>query len=658
MLTRFPAERVAVLRGGRTELAERLLAADLDLSAPVALVLREPDAYYVIDYDELQELQRFWMLRTQLETIPEGTDEVAAMLADELDLEAAVATAVAPEQQPEGRAVVIAAGRVDAVWAPSSEAFESFGAEPAPSADGDGGAEPADGGIIRRTPHLDAPDALRAEAGERFDVSVWTDMAPARDEEESEDVVIEPPPGVDAVDLGVLLRASPQFRVAGSYFELLRVERERADSEPVRFTVEVVDVDEPGPAAVDVTLLWEGRECGRVRRTWSWPEGRAQPAAAASGAVSVTTGVGTPDLSVSIVSPTNDERQQWSICAPGLAGYETWTQPADWSSRAGSAAFITDKLDRFVNRLLRPGDRRSELRKAGREFWKAAPQVFQDALWALIDDHRDRQAEGRASLYVATDDPLLPWELMLPAREKDDGTPEERPRPLGVEFAIGRRLRGDRRPPPELLPVRDSLLIAAEYQAEDRQLKPDAELEVLVRHFNGRRLEEASKAYFEQHLAENGASLVHFVCHGQAAADAETLYLDRDEPYSSGDVRDSEGFKALCAAHHPIVFLNACDAGRGRMTIAPGGAGFPQAFTELGARAVIAPLWPVSMLNAPTVATELYSRAAAEPDRALADILAELRDASYSGPDDKFDDSWAAYCFYGDPCAPLRRDAG
>jgi hypothetical protein len=92
------------------------------------------------------------------------------------------------------------------------------------------------------------------------------------------------------------------------------------------------------------------------------------------------------------------------------------------------------------------------------------------------------------------------------------------------------------------------------------------------------------------------------------------------------------------------------------VTIGPGGAGFPQAFTELGARAVIAPLWPVSVRNAPKVAVELYSRAASEPDRRLADILADLRERSYSGPDEAFDDSWAAYCFYGDPCAPLRRE--
>jgi hypothetical protein len=554
--------------------------------------------------------------------------------------------------------VEVAGGRVVAVWAHRSEGLDTLGAQapaaPAASAAAPAGDPTADAGVIRRTPHLGAPDDLDTTAGAGFEVSVWTDQAPPRDDEESDDVVIEPPPGVTAVELGVLLRTSPHFRVRGPYFRMLHVERDREDSEPVRFTVEVVKPHEPGPAALDATLHYEGRDCGRVRKAWSWPEGRVSAAPrSTSGGVSVTAGAKPPDLSVSVTSPTNDDRQQWSVCAPDVPGLATWTQPQDWSSRTGTAGFLADALDAFVDPRRAAADRRAELRKAGRAFWKAAAPVFHDALWALIDSRQGR-AE-RASVYVATDDPLLPWELMLPAREKADGTPDERPRPLGVEFAVGRRLRGDRRPPPDLLPVRDSVLIAAKYD-EPRRLDPRNELEVLARHFAGRLLPEATKTLFRGPLGDNGASLVHFTCHGEATSDSEQIYLDGDEPYSSDDVRDSEWFRSLCASRHPIVFLNACDAGRGRVTIGPGGAGFPQAFTELGARAVIAPLWPVSVRNAPKVAVELYSRAASEPDRRLADILADLRERSYSGPDEAFDDSWAAYCFYGDPCAPLRRE--
>ena len=72
----------------------------------------------------------------------------------------------------------------------------------------------------------------------------------------------------------------------------------------------------------------------------------------------------------------------------------------------------------------------------------------------------------------------------------------------------------------------------------------------------------------------------------------------------------------------------------------------------MGARAIIAPLWPVTKTSAPLVAKEIYEMAAAAPNRPLADILSELRAKSFNAI--SFDDSWAAYCLFGDPNAKLR----
>ena len=54
----------------------------------------------------------------------------------------------------------------------------------------------------------------------------------------------------------------------------------------------------------------------------------------------------------------------------------------------------------------------------------------------------------------------------------------------------------------------------------------------------------------------------------------------------------------------------------------------------------------------PVVAEEIYRQAIASPGRPLADVLAELRARSYER--DPFDDSWAAYCLFGDPLAALQ----
>ena len=56
--------------------------------------------------------------------------------------------------------------------------------------------------------------------------------------------------------------------------------------------------------------------------------------------------------------------------------------------------------------------------------------------------------------------------------------------------------------------------------------------------------------------------------------------------------------------------------------------------------------------SAPVVAEEIYRQAIASPGRPLADVLAELRARSYER--DPFDDSWAAYCLFGDPLAALQ----
>jgi hypothetical protein len=204
------------------------------------------------------------------------------------------------------------------------------------------------------------------------------------------------------------------------------------------------------------------------------------------------------------------------------------------------------------------------------------------------------------------------------------------------------------------LPVRDSFLIAATYATADRALDPTDELAALEP-FGGQKLEKASTEFLDSYLQNHSASLLHFVCHGAAGDYDTSIFLDGDEEVTSQALRQNAGVKAACAAKTPIVFLNACDAGQGLRTLGPGGNGFPAAFTALGARAIIAPLWPVTKGAAPVVAKTIYTMAADHPDRRLSDILADLRARSYDAAADAFDDSWAAYCLFGDPNGKLVR---
>ena len=99
---------------------------------------------------------------------------------------------------------------------------------------------------------------------------------------------------------------------------------------------------------------------------------------------------------------------------------------------------------------------------------------------------------------------------------------------------------------------------------------------------------------------------------------------------------------------HPLVFLNACEIGRTTPALV-GIGGFAKAFLELGASAVIAPLWSVKDGIAHEIADTFYNRVKAEPKTPFADILRDLRGKAYDAA--KAEDTYAAYCFYGDPAA-------
>jgi hypothetical protein len=69
----------------------------------------------------------------------------------------------------------------------------------------------------------------------------------------------------------------------------------------------------------------------------------------------------------------------------------------------------------------------------------------------------------------------------------------------------------------------------------------------------------------------------------------------------------------------------------------------------LGASGVIAPLWSVKDSVAHEIAETFYKRVAEEPETPFAEILRDLRKKSYAA--EGGEDTYAAYCFYGDPLA-------
>ena len=108
------------------------------------------------------------------------------------------------------------------------------------------------------------------------------------------------------------------------------------------------------------------------------------------------------------------------------------------------------------------------------------------------------------------------------------------------------------------------------------------------------------------------------------------------------------GLRTAVAEKRPFVFINACEVGRPSPALV-GTGGFASAFITLGARCVIAPIWSVKDSVAGRAAREFYEQVRDHPERPFADIVRDLRRRAYE--DVEPEDSWAAYCFYGDPLA-------
>src|SRR5262249_51775237 len=142
-----------------------------------------------------------------------------------------------------------------------------------------------------------------------------------------------------------------------------------------------------------------------------------------------------------------------------------------------------------------------------------------------------------------------------------------------------------------------------------------------------------------------GKTLVHFICHGEDAETAiaairsgqpakqtktmvQIIKLERGQKLNSSQLRGLPNVEAMFTQHRPFVFLNACEVGRA-MPALVGVGGFAKSFIDLGASAVIAPLWGVKDAIAQNIAATFYQRVLAEPQTPFAEILRDLRRKAY-----------------------------
>lgn len=509
-----------------------------------------------------------------------------------------------------------------------------------------------------RTPHLDLTELRPVNPGQTFNVQVYLDTEAFHPGEHGEHARFV---GDEAL-IDVYLYASPHFEVLGSNQEKLFVERKKAVSARLSFTLRARSAEDILSLADSVTsvskgtvsalFMHQGRPCGRVARVIAvavTTTDTGEDTASEPTVFEVDTTARTADLQVTVIAdPINNGRQFHCIVYSPLLQE---THESAWNLNEVTSQIVASYMRRFTRGGLTNPQRLDALRGAGIQLFDAAPEVFKDLFWRLVDGDKPFR-----TIAIVSEEPYIPWELMVPYRSEN--AQRKTRMPLGVEFAIGRSTRTDLVAPAQKIGMSRSMVIAPKYTGRKHLEKAEEEADMICREFNGTQL---APVLYDNIASEfcrpenQQVDLLHFACHGEAECDdGQIIHLEQDQQLSSIDVTGHEGFATLFAHAKPLVFLNACEVGR-PTTALVGIGGFADVFMSLGAKAVVAPLWSVKDTIAHEIATMFYSELKdareQQRQRTFAGILRDIRARAYSNPETAGEDTYAAYCFYGDPLA-------
>lgn len=139
---------------------------------------------------------------------------------------------------------------------------------------------------------------------------------------------------------------------------------------------------------------------------------------------------------------------------------------------------------------------------------------------------------------------------------------------------------------------------------------------------------------------------LHFTGHGvakDANPDRSAIILAANEAFTPEDV---SGTAANVGIARPVVFINACQVGRGGMALT-GIGGWARRFVQAGAGAFIGAYWSVYDDAAVAFAKEVYGRLL--DGKPIGDAVREARAAVRAGGDP----TWLAYTVFADPMASV-----
>jgi hypothetical protein len=253
---------------------------------------------------------------------------------------------------------------------------------------------PASEKLIRRTPHLDATP-LPLKPGESCQISVYADTGAPRPGEKVEEFALD----IDVALVQVRLLVSGHLVVEGKQVRTIMIKRSQDRSETISFNVTLKshsNLELAGlvgsPAEAVALFEYEGRPSGRVSvllpTSFSTDQGMqsADPVNPPTGSVRVNWGAIPADLTVTIVSArANDGRQFWcTVQTPLLSKYAAGVSE-EWNLPNTTFDIVTNYMANFTKKGACSTERIAALKGAGKQLFRAAPDVFKKVFWELID---------------------------------------------------------------------------------------------------------------------------------------------------------------------------------------------------------------------------------------------------------------------------------
>lgn len=273
--------------------------------------------------------------------------------------------------------------------------------------------------------------------------------------------------------------------------------------------------------------------------------------------------------------------------------------------------------------------------KGSHLFETVIPEELQVLLWALRDRIR--------SIQVQSEEPWIPWELCK-LQGKENGRVVEGPF-LCEAFSVTRWLP-EIAMPPSLTLKKIGLVVP---KNSGLPLATSERDYVLSLANGGRKVELVPATFLDvtSALAKGEHDGWHFTGHGGFRApdpNRSAMVLEGQEELTPEDL--SGAVKNLGMAR-PLVFLNACQIGRGGMSLT-GIGGWARKFLGAGAGAFIGAYWSVYDRPAHDFAPALYRRLLAGMPIGQAVQEARVEIKRLDNP------TWLAYTVFADPLAVLR----